>query len=144
MIQRIQSIYLFLVVVLMAFVALCPYAVMGGITFDFCSFGLSSTQGGLVKGFLFLLVVLSVLLPLIAIFLYRKRMVQLRLCTIEFVLLFITQIFIVFSLWNTIGTAGVKYHVTAVFPIISMLLTWLAMRGITKDEVLVRSQDRIR
>jgi hypothetical protein len=38
----------------------------------------------------------------------------------------------------------VSYKITVVFPFVSAVLTYLAIRAIGKDEALIRSMDRIR
>ena len=38
----------------------------------------------------------------------------------------------------------VSYEITAIFPFVAAILTYLAIRAIGKDEALIRSMDRIR
>ncbi len=38
----------------------------------------------------------------------------------------------------------VSYEITAIFPFVAAVLTYLAIRAIGKDEALIRSMDRIR
>lgn len=38
----------------------------------------------------------------------------------------------------------VSYQITAIFPFVAAVITYLAIRAIGKDEALIRSMDRIR
>ncbi len=96
------------------------------------------------------LTILLILTPLISfftIFLFKKRLIQIRLCAANIGLLIGTSALIYYF-----GTVGMKelsatdlsYSVTMVFPIAGAILNFLAIRGIAKDEALIRSMDRIR
>lgn len=94
---------------------------------------------------------LCALVAFVVIWLYKNRLLQVRLLVAEIVLLVGAQIF---SLWYAIGitkevaTAGganmSSIATPTFFPLVCIILAWLAIRGILKDERLVRSLDRIR
>ena len=91
----------------------------------------------------------ATILPLVNIFLFKKRQLQVRLCGIEGVLLLGVIVFIViyYFLAERFLGAAVSSQVfgwASPMPIVSVILTLLAGRAIYKDEVLVRSLDRIR
>ena len=93
-----------------------------------------------------ILVASATLVGLITIFLFKKRMIQIRLCGLNLGLLLGTTVMIYF-LGHQSGkelTAEVSCHLPIVFPLIGMVMTFMAMRAIGKDEVLVKSMDRIR
>ena len=162
MIQRIQTIYLFVLTALMAAVLFTPLARFLGGTEEFrlMVFGVKSLEepAGLGADSLYvvstlymgILVVLSTLLPLVNIFLYKRRWLQMRLCVVEIVLLIGVQIFVcyyIFKAWHSVAgfeIHSVSYSLVDIFPLIGIVLAYMAMRGIIKDETLVRSLDRIR
>lgn len=84
-------------------------------------------------------------LSFIAIFLYKKRMLQARLCTASMILCLAWYAYYAFCALNEFQTGG-TFHVAfaACLPFVAFVLLILARRGITADEKLVRSMDRIR
>lgn len=162
MIQRIQTIYLFVLTALMAAVLFTPLARFLGGTEEFrlMAFGVKSLGEPAGLGvdspyvastlYMGILVALSTLLPLVNIFLYKRRWLQMRLCVVEIVLLIGVQIFVcyyIFKAWRSVSGLeihSVSYSLVDVFPLIGIVLAYMAMRGIIKDETLVRSLDRIR
>ena len=114
MIQRIQSLYLLIIT---AFSAVQFY--FGG---------------------LYVLIAAGTLIPFISIFLYKNRKLQIILNYLNILL---------FLLILGIG-AGLYFHSTRFayisfsIPLINIILTFLVIRAIKKDENLVKSLDRIR
>jgi hypothetical protein len=96
------------------------------------------------------MLLLTAIVPLVTLFLFKKRLLQIRLCAVNIVLLLGTLIFI--AIYYYLGSrffAEFSYEVrgfkiAAIFPLLSLVLTYLAARAIFKDEMLVRSLDRIR
>jgi len=86
------------------------------------------------------------IINLVSIFLFKNRMLQMRLSIFNIMLMLGSiglayyYIYIAFNELN----ATVHYSFTAIIPVISAILTYLAFRGIKKDEKLVKSLDRIR
>lgn len=153
MIQRIQTLYLLAVVVLMAFTLFAPIAVftVGDIDFTLTAFSLSGGGESQTTLWMGIILVLATVLPLITIFLFKNRQLQVRLCGAEMVLLIGAIVFIAIYYWLTASNAfdgseiGVRrFGWAAPMPIVSMLFTYLAGRAIFKDELLIRSLDRIR
>ena len=97
-----------------------------------------------------IIVALSVIVPTVTIFLFKNRMLQIRLCAVELVLLVGAQIFmaIYYYLSNRMfaqfefHTQG--FHIAIIFPLVALILDYFALRAIFKDEMLVKSLDRIR
>lgn len=153
MIQRIQSLYLLLVVVAMSITLFSPIAmfvVESGDIFTLSSFSLSSPMQSQSTIWMGILMVVATILPLVVIFLFRNRMLQVRLCVVESVLLLGCIAFVLIYFWLTNANAledaiVVHRHFcwAAIMPIVSLVLTVLAMRAILKDEAFVNS-DRIR
>ena len=91
MIQRIQTLYLLLVVVLTGLALWLPLAdfTVGADTCTLTAFGLKDAAGITLLPTVYLGVVLvaACLVPLVTIFLFKRRLVQIRLCAVELVLL---------------------------------------------------------
>jgi hypothetical protein len=141
MIQRLQSVWL-----LLAAAA------------AFCSIKLSFYSGNLVvqnqpKAFVSLTAQSNLLLliltsgvgiaSLIAIFLYKNRKMQFRIALIT-LLVSLLNLGIYFSEAQKFVPGEGKYDLTAVFAIFIPILLFFAIRGIRRDEKLVKSLDRLR
>lgn len=144
MLQRVQTLYLLAVVALMSVLCLTPMV----------SYVAEGYEGALMAfdfWWLGALFALAGVLPFVVIWLFKNRMLQMRLLCAEMVLLVGAQIF---SLWYAIGIEnqleelgeGVMASIKTptIFPLVCLVLVWLAIRAILKDERLVRSLDRIR
>lgn len=149
MIQRIQTLYLLVVAVLMAVTLFAPLAWFGldGEKLTLYAFALQSESGDLVRPPIWtgLLLTLAGALPLVVIFLYKWRLLQIRLCVAEMVLLAgCTAMLAVSYFWGhgEVDFQGMKPAIA--LPLVCLLLTWLATRAIFRDELLVRSLNRIR
>lgn len=163
MIQRIQTVYLFIVCVL-SLVCLCTdigaYYANGAEVADFSNFTFNTyanfsafhSSGPWALGILLIVVVF---LSVMSIMLYRMRMRQLRLTIISSILLFgyiLVYAFFAYIYSQKLVSIGIqpeeviifKPLATACAPLISLILNILAIHGIRKDEALVRSLDRIR
>ena len=94
--------------------------------------------------------VAACLLPLVTIFLFKRRLVQIRLCAVELVLLVGAgaMMGIYFYLCNRYFAESEFYShtlkISLVFPLVCLVFDLLALRAIFRDEKLVRSLDRIR
>ena len=161
MIQRVQTLYLFaasLVVSLMLFFPMTSFTftsddgTSGEI--ELTSFGLYS-DGALREvltstTYMGVLNILVALLPFLIIFLYKSRLLQIRLCYVSWVLMLGLQLFVGYYLYvvndviSIMDASNISYSPTIVLPLIGCILIWLGYRGIVKDEALVRSLDRLR
>jgi len=155
MIQRIQSVYLLAASVLMSvmlFQPLAEIAADGRGIYSVWSRGWYLTGGGEVELAMatwpvFILVGVLALLPLINIFLYRKRKLQLRISVYSIILAFglIGLIYYYFVIgFRQLDDPAFAIRFPLLVPVIFIILIYLAFRGIRKDEILVRSLDRIR
>lgn len=155
MIQRIQSVYL-LVTTLLSLLFLngsfLNFINKSGSAIRLTFSGLySGTQGAgseLLESTLPLsaLFIIIPVLALIAIFLYKKRILQLRLVMVLIVMIVLSILlsgyyaYVAVSKYEATLTPGVKM----VLPVLLLILSILAYRGIKKDELLVKSYDRLR
>ena len=154
MIQRIQTLYLLIITVLMSVTLFSRLAWFGGDggEFGLYAFALKSADGEVLHPafYLGILLTLSAVLPLVTIFLYRRRMLQIRLCVVE--LVFLVGSAVMEGIYYYLGcrvASELPFHtqgvgVSIALPVVSLLFAWLAARAIFRDELLVRSVDRIR
>jgi hypothetical protein len=90
------------------------------------------------------LIGLILLLHVVAIFMYKKRILQIRFLVLSILLsIGLFGMFYFFTYYSFDG-ADISFKIPVVFPVISLILDYLAIRGIGKDEALIRSMDRIR
>jgi hypothetical protein len=93
-----------------------------------------------------ILLFLTPIVSLVTIFLFKKRLIQIRLCAANIGLLIGTTGLIYY--FGSVGakelSAVASYQINMVFPLVGAILTFMALRAIGKDEALIRSMDRIR
>ena len=151
MIQRIQSVYLLAAVVLLIMILVLPIATLVNAqsdSFTYLFYGIVNSEGKIaLQAFpLAGLMVIMPIISLISIFLYKNRILQMRLCIYN-ILLMIGSIgliwFYSYQAKNNLFTETI-FSFPIVLPVVAAILTYLAFRGIRKDEILVKSIDRIR
>ena len=156
MIQRIQTVYLILVAVLMTLAAVLPVAeyfdVAKNIVYqlDMRGFVQLNPDGTFLSAistnpvtFIFGIILV---VTIMTIFKYKNRKQQFRLCTVNFLLILIYTIVlavVIFVGKNKLVGTELTLKIPAVFSIVALILNYLAMRGIAKDENLVKSMDRL-
>ncbi len=151
MIQRIQTLFLLVVVLLSGFLLTGDIVRMtagNSTVFSLGFMGLSNQGGEVIQRLWPMSVILAIvpLLALVSVFLYRNRPLQMRFTMIVLLLSVGTLIlgaFYVLMLDRKIGIT-VVWTVKVVFPLVSALLAWLAWRAILRDDARVRSYDRLR
>lgn len=154
MIQRIQSLYLLVATALVAVTLFTPIAAFtaNGEEVLLRAFAFSDSDGGgpVPTLWMGILISLSALLPLVTIFLFKHRRLQIRLCGVEIVLLLGDMVFeaiYIVSAYKAMAgmTSGaMMVRAGAVMPLAAIILVAMAMRAVFKDELLIRSLDRIR
>ncbi|MCL6103195.1 MAG: DUF4293 domain-containing protein [Bacteroidetes bacterium] len=154
MIQRIQTLYLIVADLLMALLFFVPFSEMVGKDGSLYSFGLSGLvsegpAGGKIDEGAWLLFILACLIlgtNSLIIFLFKNRVLQMRLSTIVVFLLLGLTLFSYISIYrsNDILGGGYSLKIYLAFPLIAAIFVYLAIRGMVKDERLVKSIDRIR
>jgi hypothetical protein len=150
MIQRIQTIYLFLSTILSTLF-------FKGTIFSFSDLGGSVTKvtfSGILRSTdlinislpITILLILIPLLSVLAIFLFKRR--NLQLLTGKVLIALITVFIIVLSIYIYTVTSKFNAEISLKFkmaiPVIQLILCFLAYRGIKKDDDLVKSYDRLR
>ena len=153
MLQRIQTVYLLIIVVLTVATLFLPLAVLqqGDALFSFDASGLSTMIGEpelLYPAWgLFALTAIIAIIALVTIFLYRKRILQIRLCVFNAILMLGFYALFGFFVWilkEELAGAALSVKIALSFPVIALILDYLAIRNIGADEALVRSLDRLR
>ncbi|MGL4293415.1 MAG: DUF4293 domain-containing protein [Bacteroidales bacterium] len=156
MIQRIQTLFLLLAVCLISVMLFVPLASfqMNDMTYLLKADALINTmkdnQAELVLWPLFIMLIIMVIVPVVTIFLYKKRMLQIRLCIFSSVLnalfyaLFFYEITVVQK--QMAGIQFVYQYWVLVIPAVAIFFNILAIRKIGQDEMLIRSlnSNRIR
>lgn len=149
MIQRIQSLWLFLAFIASGLIFIFPVFVFDnqGSVFiqSFDTIIISEIENYVRAGYVLAgLTALISGLSLANIFFYKKRILQMRICVYNVLLiLFLLILTGIFSF--TSNTGAVKtFGLSAVLPLIALILNLMARRSIKKDEELVKSVDRIR
>ncbi len=134
MIQRIQSILLFISVITTAcFLFVFPYY----ITLDDAP--IMAMDNMILLG----LGAISMILSLITIFLFKDRKKQMMLCTVNIITILITCAWVIYSMYtiqDTIQANGFGVYFIA----FSYIAISFARKNIKKDQALVDSVDRIR
>jgi hypothetical protein len=153
MLQRIQTVYLLIVVVLTSLLFFMPLAVVGldGKFGDmtvlnlypvFEDNGFACESRGIIG-----IVVAIILLTIATVFFYKKRPLQVNMLLINILLkLVFYGIFAYAYLEHTCDAqnATVNLKLAITFPAVAIILDILAVRRIKADEALVRSLDRLR
>ena len=152
MIQRIQSIYLLVASILLATIFVFPYAELLGANDQVYIFNynglsiLGQDNLYLLTVPPIILLVLTVLISFLSIFLFKKRILQMRLNFINLILILGylgLNYYYIHSFSNQLN-GMVSYKITAAFPLVAVVLIFLAIKSIGKDEALIRSMDRLR
>lgn len=138
MIQRIQTLWLFLIALLAVWLFFVP--VMGKLdvesptVFPFSDlFTYSFIAGNGLIAFL----------SLTNIFLYKNRSLQIKICYGIFFLLILLCAVIGYEL-RSFQMSDIVFKYSITFPVIAFIFDILAVQSIKKDEKLVRSLDRLR
>jgi hypothetical protein len=122
MIQRIQTVYLLLITVLTVVTAIMSKNIL------YC-----------------LLFAIPGVISLITVFLYKNRKMQMLTGKILLITLIFLWWYICFIAWHVLHfTPDIPTAIMFFTSMISVILAYLSVRAIQKDEKLVRSLDRLR
>ena len=150
MIQRIQTIFLFLVVVLLVGFNFLPYWQSNTEDISLLSYGYQITEGentilefGLYSA-VAALSGLAALIALIEIFMYKNRVTQMMMSVINSFILMMTIGLMAYFIYELQKSTPGRFEPGAFMLAMAMFMNILARRFIQKDENLVRSVDRIR
>lgn len=151
MIQRIQTLFLLAVVIfsgLMLTGDLISLTAGNGTVFSMNFMGMGEQDGEIIQRLWPMTAILAAvpLLALVSVFLYRNRTLQMRFTMMVLLLSLGTIILGAFYLlmFDRKIDVTIIWRIRSLFPLISAILAWLAYRAILKDEIRVRSYDRLR
>ena len=149
MIQRIQTVYLLVVAVLAVVIMSLPVGSLitpDSAISEMTNLSITATDGTISYDpwALFAIQMISAVIALGSIFLFKRRVLQMRLCLFNMILLvgyYVTLLTFVYML------AGNNHFVpswSVCLPFVNIVLNWLALRAIGKDEALIRSLNSLR
>ena len=149
MIQRIQSVYLLVVSILMVICMCNPIGSIITNTNEISEFGnLFITLPDGTKDYapwaLFAILLVVAVLAFVTIFLFKKRMLQIRLTIFSSVMLIGYYLALVAYIFMLAEDTSFAPSWTICLPFVGIILNWLAIRGIGADEALVKAYDRLR
>ncbi len=137
MIQRIQSIYLLLAGLFPVFTLFVPLVTTrNGVTCSSCALS-----------YIYKVVaVLAIALALISIFKYNNRKVQLKWANAAMLSNVVWYVAFATTTYVCVSQQGGSFapHIGLLFPLLSIIILFLAKKSIKHDEALVRAADRIR
>lgn len=152
MIQRIQSVYLLLATILLV-AALClpvgEFIGADGVTAHvFKPLGVTLADGTFHSTWgLFGILLLSAVITLGTIFLFRNRMLQVRMTIFASLLLvgfYIAFLVFMFALKKDLEASSFQLGWGLCLPAVSIILNYLSFRAIYRDELMVKAADRLR
>ena len=147
MIQRVQTAYLLVAGLLVASLYKLTFAelVVDGEFHVFNAQGIFNGGNLVFDGLpVMIFIGLIALLHFVAIFMYKKRIRQIRMVVFTILLLLGLVGLFFYFIYAGFDAPKVAFKIPMVFPLIAVILDYLAIRAIGKDEALVRSLDRIR
>lgn len=154
--QRIQTVYFVLVILLMTAAILLPNVLFANITnninYLLDARGLLQLDANnypiktIGANPLVYLYGIILFLATFSIGGFKNRKRQFRLATLNFILIIIYCAvlagYIYYAITQLDATYALQYPV--VFPVLALIFNYLGMRGIMKDEKLIKSMDRLR
>lgn len=149
MIQRIQSVYLLLVTALLVASMCLPvgsFIGANGATYVFKPLGVEINEAFSSTWGLFGILLLSAIVAFATIFLFKNRMLQIRMSIFNSILLigyYMAFLAFLFVLKRDL-TASFQISWALCLPLVCIILNYLAIRAIGRDEVMVKAADRLR
>lgn len=137
-IQRIQSVYLLLVAILMGVYSFMDVAMVE--TTENVKASLSLWNASTVS---FILSVLVTILSLITIFKFKHLKLQITLCSIN-ILLIVAQVAVLIGVLMSGVYVSSNMFLANCMPVIAVIFLFLSISAIVKDKKLLSSYDRLR
>lgn len=147
MIQRIQTVYILLSAILIGLLFSLPFAeiAMNNDVYLFDIRGIVQDDTVIESGMAIASFIgIILLLHIYVVFSYKKRIRQVRLLIFTIILMFGLFGMFYFFTYYAFRDADVSFKISVAFPLVAIILDYLAIRSIGKDEALIRSVDRIR
>lgn len=155
MLQRIQTIWLFLASAAIFSLFLFPYLQIYNVDGSFKALKITGVQeslgGQIVQSESFLALTIATvvigLIPIFAIFLFNNRTLQIKLSYLAIVSILGFSFWLVQTAKQALGEVTLQsenYGLGVILPSLGVFFIVLALRGIRKDEKLIKSADRLR
>ncbi len=137
MIQRIQTVWWLASAILLALFCFLPI-------FETNGFKVSFLETGIAQFPSITTVAITILVSVVNVFLFKNRKIQLQLGLL--LLLLHLGIFILIAIFYSAlkGEGIISIQPWIFLPVLSFFFQLLALRGVRKDEALVKSMDRLR
>ena len=147
MIQRIQTVYILIAGLLTATLFKLKFAdlIVNNELLTFYAKGIFKDTEQVISGLpIMILIGIIILLHFAIIFMYKKRIRQIRFLVFTIILLLgLLGMFFYFT-YAAFNDIKVAFKIPVAFPVVAIILDYLAIRAIGKDEALIRSLNRIR
>lgn len=152
MIQRIQSVYLLIAVATSLIALYLPFVHISSPIDEILlhAFHYTDIDGVALTDFgntasIGILFIVSALFSIYAIFLYKKRTIQMRVCVYNALINIgaLVQIFL-YSRYASQEGVNIQIKSGSIIPLITTIILMMALWSIRKDEKLVKSLDRLR
>lgn len=152
MIQRIQSVYLLLAAVLLVVALFMPvgqFIASDGVTaYVFKPLGVTLADGTFQSTWgLFGILLLSAIIAVCTIFLFRNRMLQVRMTIFSSLLLigyYVAFFVFMYVLKGELEASTFRLGWALCLPAVCIILNYLSFRAIYRDELMVKAADRLR
>ena len=154
MIQRIQTIYLLIAVLLIGALFFVPYAVISdgmGAIYHFDASGFyseSAPKAGLIMTSMSIvaLCAISVLFIMVTIFQFKNISRQIIFSRLNILIVIALFGLLSYNTWQCtkLITGNYSLKISLTFPLIAIILIYLALKAIKRDEKLLKSINRIR
>lgn len=149
MIQRKQTVFLLLALAAIIVCLCLPIGHVDGKAMDsglvWYNFGVYTGNSFATQPLLFIDLVVTGALAFVDIFLYKRRSLQMTLCTACILLCLVWYGYYAFRAFGEFASLGSVHVGFAVcLPFVAIVFLFLARRGVKADEELIKSMDRIR
>ena len=147
-IQRIQSVYLLIAVILMAVFAFFPALTfeLGGREFVYGALEAGKVGVTHIDPLMLTLVLLISVLALIDIFLYKNLQRQMTVCFVDIIISISMLIAIGIQAYVISGKEGLTltWQWYLALPVLSIIFLMLAHKAMSRDKKMLRDSDRLR
>ena len=150
MLQRVQSLFLVLAAAVMLVASIAPLVIFNFnadiVRFEAMGIYLNDQLTDSTWG-LFFIGIGSSILALITLFIYKRRILQIRLSIFNIALMvgfYLYSAFLIYKLYVAENLIYNRVGIGIIMPIIAIILTIIAIRKIGADEALIQSLNRLR
>ncbi len=149
MIQRIQTLWFFLASVAAALIFFFPVIELTADNnmkiYEYSSISIAGIDNLIQTAYIIAgLTGIIALLSFVGIFLYKNRMLQMRISTFASLLVIFLVGLLTFFSWSTLANPSAAIGLSAILPLVVFIFLLMGRRAVKKDDNLIKSVDRIR